>query len=77
MLLNERRVTNARHRKGLTQRQMAQQSGLSLTVIHKAENGGSVLPPIAQRICLFLGLDLEKVYKPMPRSKRGRKRAAA
>lgn len=58
MKLQQSKVIDARHGKGLTQKQVADGANVSLMTVNNAESGNHVRPSTGKAICDFLGLDL-------------------
>ena len=58
MKLNGKKLIDARHRKGLTQEQVAEGTGLHRLTINNAENGESIWPKTGKLLCEFLQIDL-------------------
>jgi transcriptional regulator with XRE-family HTH domain len=64
MKLNGSMVRDGRHRKGLTQQQLAEALEMSAPTIVRAENGGDIWPTTGKLICEFLQVDLAKAVVP-------------
>jgi transcriptional regulator with XRE-family HTH domain len=60
MKLNGALIRDGRHRKGLTQQQLADALKISAPTIVRAEGGGDIWPTTGKLICEFLDVDLAK-----------------
>lgn len=65
MKLDGRKLIHARHRKGLTQKQVSKRTKLSLPTIINAESGRDVFPKTGHSLCRFLEIDLAEVVLPV------------
>jgi transcriptional regulator with XRE-family HTH domain len=57
-------LKNARDRKGLTQQELAQEVGLSVPTIVRAEQSGLISPTTGRMICDYLDVDLAAAVVP-------------
>jgi DNA-binding XRE family transcriptional regulator len=61
MKLDAKQLINARHRRFLSQQEVADGAGVALQTVHNAENGKNLQPKKAEAICKFLRLGKEAV----------------
>jgi transcriptional regulator with XRE-family HTH domain len=64
MKLNGAILKDARDRKGLTQDDVSEATGLSIPTIVRAEKGEGIFTSTGRSLCDFLGLDLASVVVP-------------
>lgn len=57
-------LKDARDRKGLTQAEVAEQAGISVPAVVRAEKGDDIWTSTGRQLCEFLGVDLEKAVVP-------------
>lgn len=67
MKLDGAKLVAARHRKGMSQEELAFACGLTKTTISYAENGRDVYPSTGKKICTALEIDLAVVVLPEER----------
>lgn len=71
MKLNGDMLKDARDRKGLTQAELADNLGISIPSIVRAEKGDEIWTSTGREICEFLGIPLEKAVIPRVREGNG------
>lgn len=58
-------LAQARERIGRTQAELAEQTGLSLSTIQRAESGEIIRPPTLAAMCEALKIRIKPVWEPM------------